>query len=210
MQDQESSGLIWPESEDADISVTLTVCIHRYLVFVTAWLWVPHFTDEKAGPQHVFAKMTQETGNRRGTGHVCAAASSKGTGFVNSHWSIVALQCLVSFCGTATWLRYGFPSSTAGKESASNAGDPDSIPGLGRSPGEGIGYPLQYTWASQVVQLLENPPAMWEIWVRSLGWEDALEQGKATHSSMLAWRIPWTVSSMGLQRVGHHWATFTF
>ena len=51
---------------------------------------------------------------------------------------------------------------------------------------------------------------MWEIWVQSLGWEDPLEKEKATHSGILAWRIPWTVKSMGLQRVGHNWATFTF
>ena len=65
-------------------------------------------------------------------------------------------------------------------------------------------------WASLVAQLVKNPPAMWENWVWSLGWEDPLEKGKATHSSFLAWRIPWTVQSMGLQRVGHGWATFTF
>ena len=77
-------------------------------------------------------------------------------------------------------------------ESACNAGDPGSIPGLGTSPGEGIGYPLQYSWASLVAQLVNNPPAMWYTWVWSLGWEDPLEKGKATHSSILAWRIPWT------------------
>ena len=77
------------------------------------------------------------------------------------------------------------------------------IPGLGRSPGEGIGYPLQYSWASLVAQLVKNPPAMSETWVRSLGWENPLEKGKTTHSSILAWRIPWTVQSMGLQRVRH-------
>ena len=71
-------------------------------------------------------------------------------------------------------------------ESACNAGDPSAIPGLGRSTGEGIGYPLQYSWASFVVPLVTNPPAMWETWVRSLGWEDPLEKGKATHSSILA------------------------
>ena len=76
-------------------------------------------------------------------------------------------------------------------------------PGLGRSPGEGIGYSLQYSWASLVVQLVKNPPAMQEAWARSLGWEDPLEKGTATHSSILAWRIPWTVWSMGLQRVEH-------
>ena len=63
------------------------------------------------------------------------------------------------------------------------------IPGLGRFAGEGIGYPLQYSWASLVTQLVKNPPAMWDSWVQSLGWEDPLEKGKATHSSILAWRI---------------------
>ena len=86
-----------------------------------------------------------------------------------------------------------FPGSSAGKESTCNAGDPGSIPGSARSSGEGIGYPLQYSWASFVAQLVKNPPAMWETWVWSLGWEYPLEKGKATHSSILAWRIPWTV-----------------
>ena len=86
----------------------------------------------------------------------------------------------------------GFPDSSVGKEPACNAGDPDLIPGSERSAGEGIGYPLQYCWASLVAQLVKNPPAMWETWVRSLGWEDLLEKGKATHSSILAWRILWT------------------
>ena len=63
------------------------------------------------------------------------------------------------------------------------AGDSGSIPGSGRSVGEGIGYPLQYSWASLVAQLVKNPPAMWETWVQSLDWEDPLEKGKATHSS---------------------------
>ena len=93
-----------------------------------------------------------------------------------------------------TTLKYlGFPGSSAGKESACNAGDPGSIPGLGRSAGEGIGYPLQYSWASLVAQLVKNSPAMQETWVWSLGWEDPLEKGKVTHSSILAWIIPWTV-----------------
>ena len=88
---------------------------------------------------------------------------------------------------------YVFPNSSVGKESACNTGDPDLIPGSGRSAGEGIGYPLQYSWASLVAQLVKNPPAMWETWVQSLGWEDHLEKGKATHSSILAWRIPCTI-----------------
>ena len=63
-----------------------------------------------------------------------------------------------------------FPHSSVRKESACNAGDPGLIPGLGRSAGEGIGYPLQL--ASLVAQLVKNPPAMWETWVQSLGWKD--------------------------------------
>ena len=87
----------------------------------------------------------------------------------------------------------GFPHSSVGKESTCNVGDPGSIPGLGRSAGEGIGYSLQYSWASFVAQLVKNLPAMQEICVQSLGWEDPLEKGKATYFSILAWRIPWTV-----------------
>ena len=72
----------------------------------------------------------------------------------------------------------GFPWGSAGKESACNGGDLGSIPGLGRSTGEGIGHPLQYSWASLVSQLVRNPPAMLETWIQSLGWEDLLEKGK--------------------------------
>ena len=83
-----------------------------------------------------------------------------------------------------------FPGSSAGKESACNSGDAGSIPGSGRAAGEGVGYPLQYCWASLVAQLVKNLLIMQETWVQSLGWEDSLEKGKATHSSILAWRIP--------------------
>ena len=86
-----------------------------------------------------------------------------------------------------------FPDSSAGKEPACNAGDPSLIPGLGRSTEERIGYPLQYSWASLMAQLVKNLPAMQETWVRSLGQEDPLEKGKTAHSSILGWRIPWTV-----------------
>ena len=92
--------------------------------------------------------------------------------------------------------------SSVGKESAWNAGDPGSIPGSGRSAGEGIGYPLQYSWASLVVQLVKNPPAMQETWVRSLGWKDPLREEMATHSSILAWKIPWTEKPGKLQSYG--------
>ena len=80
----------------------------------------------------------------------------------------------------------GFHDSLVGKESACNAGNPSLIPGSGRSPGEGIGYPLQYSWASLVAQLVKNPPAMQKTWVQSLCWKDPLKKGKATHSSILA------------------------
>ena len=82
------------------------------------------------------------------------------------------------------------PGSSAGKESAWNAGDPSSIPRLGRFPAEGIGYPFLYSRASLVAQTVKNLPTMWEPWVQSLGWEDPLEEGMATQSSILAWRIP--------------------
>ena len=84
----------------------------------------------------------------------------------------------------------GFRDNSVGKEYACNAGDPGWILGLGRSTGEEMGYPLQYSWASLVAQLVKNPPAMQKTWVQSLGWEDPLEKGKATHSSILTWRIP--------------------
>ena len=87
----------------------------------------------------------------------------------------------------------GFSDSTVSKEFTCNAEDPGSIPGLGRTAEEGIGYPLQYSWAYLVAQLVKNLSAIWETWVASLGSEYPLEKGKATHSSILAWRIPWTV-----------------
>ena len=81
----------------------------------------------------------------------------------------------------------GFPGSSAGKESACNAGDPSSIPGSGRPA----------SWASSVAHLVKNLPAVWETWVLSLGWEDLLEKGMATHSSILAWKIPMDRESLG-------------
>ena len=100
--------------------------------------------------------------------------------------------------GAYVWL----PSSSAGKESTCKAGDPNLIPGSGRSPGEGISYPLQYSWAFLVAQTVKNPSAMQEIWVRSLGREDPQEQSMAIYFSILAWRIPWTEEPGGLQSMG--------
>ena len=85
---------------------------------------------------------------------------------------------------------------------SNSAGDPGSIPGLGRSPGEWIGYPLQCSWVCLVAQMVKNPPAMWETWVWSQGWEDPLKEGRATHSYILAWRIPRTEEPGGLQSMG--------
>ena len=142
-------------------------------------------------------------------------------------------------------IQQGFPYGSAGKESTCNVGDLGLTPGLGRSPGEGKDYPLQYsslensnmdytvhgvakswtwlsdfyfTWASLVAQMVKSLPAVQDTWVRSLDQEDPLEKEMATHSSILAWKIPWTeepgrLQSMGSHRVGHDWATllsFTF
>ena len=103
-----------------------------------------------------------------------------------------------------------FPNSSIGKESTCNAGNPSLIPGLGRSPAEGLGYPLQYSWASLVAQLVKNLPAMQETWVRIPGLGRSPGEGKGYPLSILAWRIPWTTQSMGLQSVGHDRVTFTF
>ena len=95
----------------------------------------------------------------------------------------------------------GFPDSSIGKKSTCNAGDPNLTPRSGRSTGEVIGYPFQCSWASLVAQLVKNPPVLWETWIWSLDWEDLLEKGKAAHSSILAWRIPWTLD----HRVSKSW-----
>ena len=100
-----------------------------------------------------------------------------------------------SFCLSRlpTLHRVDVPVGSDSKESAWSAGEPGSIPGSGRSPREGNGNALQDSWASLVAQLVKNLPAMWETWVRFLGQEDPLETGKATHFSILDWRIPCTV-----------------
>ena len=89
----------------------------------------------------------------------------------------------------AVFLFWGLPGSSAGKESTCSAGDLGLISGLRRSLGKGIDYPFQYPWASMVAQTVKSSPAMRETWVRSLGWEDPLEEDTATHASILAWRI---------------------
>ena len=88
------------------------------------------------------------------------------------------------------------------QEFVCNARDSSSIPGSGRLPGEGIDCPLQYSWASLVAQMVKNLPAVQETWFQSLGQKDPLEEGMATYSSILAWRIPWTEEPGGLQSMG--------
>ena len=90
-----------------------------------------------------------------------------------------------------------FPGSSAGKESTRNAGGSGLSPGSGRSLGEGIGYPLQYSWASMVIQMLKNQPAVWETWVQipGLGRSSGGEHDNPVHpaiSILSPWRIPWT------------------
>ena len=98
----------------------------------------------------------------------------------------------------------GFLASSAGKESTCNAGDPGSIPVLGRSPGEAVGYPLHYSWAFWVAQMVKHPLAMQETWLWSLGWDNPLEESMATHSSILAWRIS---MDRGARWATVHWVT---
>ena len=106
------------------------------------------------------------------------------------HWSVFlffdqyhTIVIIIALCKSQA-----SPGSSANKATACNAGDPNLIPGSGRSPGEGI----DYSWTSLVAQIVKNLAAVWETWVWSLGWEDPLEKGTATHSSVLTWRIPWT------------------
>ena len=93
----------------------------------------------------------------------------------------------------------GFPDSSVGKESICNAGDPGSIPGSICWRRDRLPTPVFLGF--RVSQLVKNLPALQETWAQSLGWEDPLEKEKATHSNVLAWRIPWTVQSTGSQKV---------
>ena len=101
-------------------------------------------------------------------------------------------------------MAYGFPGSSAGKESAFNAGDPSSIPRSGRSPREGIGYPLQYSWTSLVAQTVKNLPVMWETyvqsWVGKILWRQAWQPTPVFLPGESLWTEgPGGPQSMGLQ-----------
>ena len=119
------------------------------------------------------------------------------------------ITLLTKVCIHACW---GFLGSSASKESACNAGDSGLIPGLGISPGEGIGYPLQYSWASLKAQMVKNPHAMWETWVRSLigkiPWRRAWQPTSVFLSGESQWtEKPGELQSVGSQRVRHDWVT---
>ena len=101
------------------------------------------------------------------------------------------------------------PGSLAGRESTCNAGYPSLIPGLGRSDGEGICYPLQCSWVSLMNKLVKNQPVVWETWVWCLGWEDPLEKGMSTDSSILPSRMPWIVWGCS-QSDTTEWLSFSF
>ena len=105
---------------------------------------------------------------------------------------MVFLGCMVSSGIVGSYGSFRASPVAQLAESACNAGDPGSIPELGRSAGKGMGCPLQYSWASLVAQLVKNIPAMQEHWVQFLGREDLLEKGKAPHSSILG--LPWWLS----------------
>ena len=106
---------------------------------------------------------------------------------------VVSILQKYDFFRQSYYRKEGFPGRSVGKESTCNVADPGSISGSGRFAGEGVDYPLQYSCISLVIQLVKNLPAMWETWVGSLGWEDPLEKGTATYSSILARRILRTV-----------------
>ena len=106
----------------------------------------------------------------------------------------------------------GFPGSEASKKSACNVENPSSIPGSGRSSGEGIGYPLQYTWAYLVAQMVKNSLTIRETWVWSLGWEDPWRREQLPTPVFLLGEFHGqrSLQSLGSQRVRHDWTTFAF
>ena len=125
---------------------------------------------------------------------------------VNEHTGMI--HSTEHYASFPHWM--GFPCGSAGKESACNVGDWVLFPGSGRSAGEGIGFPFQYSWASLVAHSAGKESAC-NIGEPSSNPRLGRSPGerKGYHSSILVWRIPWTVESMGLQRVRHNWVTFT-
>ena len=121
--------------------------------------------------------------------------TGKGKNFKGRKKQEVKLKEFTDLCNLGNTLAKTTAISSAGKESTCNVGDPRSIPGMGRSPGEGIGYPLQYSWAALVAQLVRIHLQRGRIWVQSLGWEDRQGHGNTLQCSCLenpmdrgAWR----------------------
>ena len=115
-----------------------------------------------------------------------------------------------SICHLPFEIVYGICEASLVDQLVKNPPAMQKTPGLRSLPGEGMGHPLQYSWASLLAQMAKNQPTMQETWVQSLGWEDLQEEGMATHSNIRAWRIPWTeeldrLQSMGQQRDTTEW-----
>ena len=108
------------------------------------------------------------------------------------YWGLIRFKTILDL----SFLLVGFSGSSAGKESACNAGDPGLIPGLGRSAEEGIGYPLQYSWASLVAEMVKNLPPMC--------WEDPLEKGMGYPLQYFGMRIPDTTEQLSLHIISLH------
>ena len=188
-----------------------------------AFLTSPNFFSTVSEVHWIRGKLSLNTRTQRKGSKISVESIPDITG-VFTHWNGTCLPgkllilwsgCFIEAGSLMTFniiarfsLKRGFPGSAADKESACNTGDTSLIPESGRSPGEGIGFPLQYYCASLGAQLIKNSPAMRETRVKSLGWEDPLEKGTATHwYSRLENFMDY---SMGSQRVGHDRATFTF
>ena len=193
------------------------ICCHTNIGLLWKWVGIAHHAKMEK------KKKKRESKKKCNAEIYCYMWEEAATDLTLSSWSTwafliaqlvrICLQCrrlpFNSWVRKTPWRRnrlltpvfLGFPCGSVGKESACNAGDLCSISGSGRSPGEGIGCPLQYSWASLVVQLVKNLSTMQETWVWSLSWEDALEMGKATP---VFWPGEFHGQFMGSQRVRHN------
>ena len=120
----------------------------------------------------------------------------------DSWWVSFVLWLLVFLLLVHLCRHLGFPGSSAGIESACNAWDPGLIPGLWRFPGEHMSYPLQYSLAFLIAQSLKDPPAMRDIWVRSLGCKYPWRRSWQPTPVFLPGEYPWTEEPGGLQSMG--------
>ena len=174
--------------------------------------WRIPWTEEPGGLQSMGSQRVRQDWVTNSLLHYLAFAffvKDKLIAFIESVSGLYSVPFIYFVNNTLYW---GFLGSSVGKESACNAGGCGSIPGLKRSPGEGIGHPLQFTWASLVTQTIKNLLAMRETWVWSLGWEHPLKEGMAIHSTILVWRMPinrgtWWATVQGITKSWHDWVT---